>query len=276
MTEDDDRDPARAGGAPALRSRRRSRAGRVRDHGRRHPLGARLRGHRAARGRDLRRSRPAALARGGQARALLPQRGRRRPQAAHRLPRARRCGRRLLRRRRPAEPADRRPAGRCRGAARCGAEPGRRDPVGAAGVRDLLRGRGDGPRSLPRPRRRGARHAARLHPALLPVRDPLRPHAQGPRGMGQGPLRPGRAHPGARRRRRGALGRHPHPGGGHADGQQQGPRRPPPGARQGAPASLHVHLPSLRRDHRARRSPRASPRLSPSCTATRSMRPGSR
>ena len=40
----------------------------------------------------------------------------------------------------------------------------------------------------------------RLHPALVPIRDPLRPDAQGPRRVGEGPVRQGRAHSGAGRR----------------------------------------------------------------------------
>ncbi len=156
------------------------------------------------------------------------------------------------------------------------AEPGGRHPVGAQRVRDLLRGRGDGPRAGPRARRRGARDAARLHPALLPLRNPLRLHAQGPRRVGEGPLRPGRAHPGSGRRRRGALGPHPHPGRGHPDGEQQGPRRPAPGARQGEAPPLHLHLPALGRDQPRARSPLVSPRRSRRCIATRSTRPGSR
>ena len=231
-----------------LRSRRRPDRGRVRNHRRRHALGARLRGRRQARDRDLRRPGPAPHAGGSQARAGVPQRGRRRPQAAHGLSRALRRGRGLLRRRRSTEPADRRPAGRHRGAPRRRAEPRRRHPGGPPRVRHRVRGRRDGSRSVARARRRRPRDGAGLHPDLLPLRDPLRPHAQGPGRVGEGPLRPRRAHPRPRRRRRGALGPDPHARGRDADREQQGPGRPARAARQGPPPPLHLHLPALRRD----------------------------
>ena len=84
--------------------------------------------------------------------------------------------------------------------------------------------------------------------ALVPLRDPLR--ARPARTWSSGPraLRgPGHPHPGADRRRRGPLGRHPHPRGRDPDGRQPRPDRPPEGPRRRAPAPLHDHLPALGR-----------------------------
>ena len=109
-----------------------------------------------------------------------------------------------------------------------------------------------------RPRLRAPRD-----PALVPVRGPLRTPAPRPGRVGEGPLRrPGDAHPGPCRRRRGALGRDPHPGGRNADDRKPRPDRAAEGARRRAAAPLHDDLPAVGRpDPRGRgRAPRAHAR----------------
>ena len=99
--------------------------------------------------------------------------------------------------------------------------------VGARRVRD--RGRGRGHRPGPARWRSTTRCApSRRSEVLLSClyETPLRAPAPRPGRVGQGSLRgPGDPHPGPRRRRRRALGRHPHARRRHPDDQQPGPDR---------------------------------------------------
>ena len=147
-----------------------------------------------------------------------------------------------------------------------------------ARVRHRGRGRGHGPRPAARPRRRRPRLQARRGPALGAVRDPLRAPAPRPGRVGQGQLR------GARRpTSRCASTTTPCAGTSPTRSSSRTQTVNSPelierlkkrAAREAAP--LHVHLPAL-----GRREPRgglssASPRRSPSSTATTSTRPASR
>ena len=134
------------------------------------------------------------------------------------------------------------------------------------------------PRAVARPRRRRARVRARRGPALRACTRPAsasraRTWSSGRRPALDVPVDP---HPGPRRRRRGPLGRHPHPRRRHPDGQQPRPGRAPQGARRRQAAPLHDHLPALGRRHPRGRLPAARGARSPSCTATTSTRPASR
>ena len=94
--------------------------------------------------------------------------------------------------------------------------------------------------------------------------DPLRHHPQGPGRVGQRPLRARdrrHPHPGADRRRLDQLGEEPHPRRRHPDRRRAGPGQPAQGARRRAPAPLHDRLPARRGRHRGRDRPR--PRLDP-------------
>ena len=161
------RDPARRRRAVRVRRPRRQ----TRDHGRRRHRGA---GHGADRGGvDVSAVEERSPAAG------LPQRGRRRPQAA--AGRARAPGRRLQRRRRgAAEPAVGRPADRLRRDPRGRPRPGRGDDGGVRRVRHRVGRRGHGPGAVAGARRCRPRPRARRGPALLSLRHPLRPHPQGP------------------------------------------------------------------------------------------------
>ena len=123
-------------------------------------------------------------------------------------------GRRLLRRGRPAEPADRRPAGRRRGAPRRRSEPGRRDP-GRCCAEFGIESEGAVMDPNPPLALDDAVRATQPDYILLSclyetrfglTRKDLVEWAKARYGQS-------RAHPGASRRRRGPLGRHPHAGG---------------------------------------------------------------
>ncbi len=98
-----------------------------------------------------------------------------------------------------------------------------------------------------------------------------------PGRVGEGPLRGARdPRAGADRRRRGALGRHPHPGGGDQDGGERGADRQAEVQGRRLASSLHGDLPTLRATWRASRSVSDWRACWPSSTAPRSTPPASR
>ena len=232
------------------------------DRGRdRHAADGHLRGPRARRRR----------------RPRLPERGRRRPPASRDRPRPRRARRHVGHARRAAEPARGRPDRRPGRGPRGRALPRRGHPGGARRLRHRGRRRGLRPQPAAGARRRRPRDQPAGDPDLVPVRDPHRVPAPRPGRVGQGPLRgAGVAHPGARRRRRRPLGRHPHARRRHPDRELAGAPRTAcaSGRRRSRTATPSSALAPARSP--ARTSATASPRPSPSSTARRSTPPASR